>query len=297
MVRQISWSGYAWNVRTTSSGSTPGPNNWSDSTNNAWIDNQGNLHLKITNISGKWYCTEVYTSQTFGPGIFITGMITNPSDPVYDSYTVAGPFYYLNDNNELDIEFSRWNNPNLTVPVGTYTIQPGLSAHSYFDINATNTNNKIVWSSDGKVYFETKNSSGNIIGSWQYTGGHKTASGGTFRLMIWLFEGNPPSDGLEKELVLSSFSYTPGSTLSASLTINPNAIKLGQTAIFTANATGGILPCTYSWNGLPSGCTGSNKNKITCVPRRTGIFNIAITVTDNTGAESAAYGSLTVRRY
>ena len=58
-VRWISFSGYDWWVKTSFGLVGPGPNYFSDSTNNVWLDAQGRLHLRITNRSNQWQCAEV----------------------------------------------------------------------------------------------------------------------------------------------------------------------------------------------------------------------------------------------
>ena len=60
-LRWISFSGYDWWVKTSSGLVGPGPNYFSDSTNNVWLDAQGRLHLRITNRSNQWQCAELVT--------------------------------------------------------------------------------------------------------------------------------------------------------------------------------------------------------------------------------------------
>ena len=69
-VRWISFSGYDWWVKTSPGLVGPGPNYFSDSTNNVWLDAQGRLHLRITNRSNLWECAEVVTRRTFGYGSY-----------------------------------------------------------------------------------------------------------------------------------------------------------------------------------------------------------------------------------
>ena len=65
--RVVLWAGRNWLVKNgTDLG--PGPNDWSDSTNNVWVDASGYLHLKITEVGGNWYCPEVISEQSFGYG-------------------------------------------------------------------------------------------------------------------------------------------------------------------------------------------------------------------------------------
>lgn len=254
MVRQINWSGYIWNVVTDGFGSW-GNNHFSDSTNNVWIDSQGNLHLKITYVNGTWYCSEVTTTNIVGPGTYTVNMVTNPLNPAFDKYTVAGIFYYLDDFNELDIEYSRWDNASNN-NLGQFTVQnsPAVESPTFY-INNESTNNKFIWFSDGKANFEVRDSLNNILSSWQYPGAWKTKAGGVFIIDLWLHGGNPPSDGKEKELVLSSFNYTPTSQVPlGSIGISPLSanVNIGNAVNISAlckdqNGTTMVCP-TLTWS-------------------------------------------------
>lgn len=295
MVRQINWSGYLWNVYTDGWGSWGG-NHFSDSTNNVWIDANNNLHLKITNVGGIWYCAEVETANTVGPGTFITNLVTNPLNPPLDKYTVMGIFYYKGSQDEIDIEYARWGDPNNN-NLGMFTVFTDQKSDTgpHFYINEPNTVNKIAWPSNGKIFWETKDSSNALISSRQYTGPWVTSPGGKFHFNLWLHTTNPPSDGLEKEMVLSSFTYIPeGTNLVASLSTNPNTISTGQSVTFIANVTGGTPPYSYSWQDLPSGCTGTNSNSITCNPNTPGTYNVTVNVTDSANNIRPASGTLVV---
>lgn len=57
----IEFAGHTWNVKSGTGG--PGPNNWSNSNNSVWVDNEGKLHLKIRYINGKWVCAEIYSQD------------------------------------------------------------------------------------------------------------------------------------------------------------------------------------------------------------------------------------------
>jgi len=112
-VRSISFSGYEWWVKDSPGLVGPGPNYFSDSTNNVCLDVQGRLHLRITNQSNQWQCAEVVTKRTFGYGSYrfeldsavneinpsvVLGLFTWSDDPAYS-------------HREIDIECSRWANP------------------------------------------------------------------------------------------------------------------------------------------------------------------------------------------
>ena len=116
----------------------PGPNDYSNSIDNVWKDNQGYLHLRITKKDNKWCCAEVYTKKEgwgYGKYEFELGPVKmrkkdangNISEVDYlDKKVVFGLFTYDSSNfahkshNEVDIEFAQWNDKNIYN--GNYTV-------------------------------------------------------------------------------------------------------------------------------------------------------------------------------
>src|SRR6056297_2921238 len=88
--RTIEFSGIQWHVKNRYT--YPGLNIWSDSPDNVWVDELGMLHLKITNINGKWACSEVWTNESFGHGEYIFHLAGSVND--LDKNIVAGLFLY-----------------------------------------------------------------------------------------------------------------------------------------------------------------------------------------------------------
>lgn len=103
--RAFNWSGFQWSVRENGTGG-PGDNYWSDSEDNVWVENES-LHMRITCRNGTWYCPELSTVDSLGYGNY---SFTVESDlNALPDCVVLGGFTYLDDDNEIDIEFSRWN--------------------------------------------------------------------------------------------------------------------------------------------------------------------------------------------
>src|SRR5207245_9677796 len=48
-------------------------------------------------------------------------------------------------------------------------------------------------------------------------------------------------------------------------------------------ATGGSTDYTYAWMNLPPGCNPRNTASISCQPTTTGIFEVAVNITDSNG--------------
>ncbi len=221
----IQWSGYQWNVK-VGSRLGPGPNNWSDSTENVYIDNQGNLHLKITYSGNEWYCSEITSVDFFGYGIF--NFKVSPM-AYLDTNVVLGMFTYADECHEIDIEYSKWGNPLNSTNAG-FTIQPQNACCAKLPcsptyINDVNTHrfnvqlnqestNSFLWSPN-TINF--KNTIGNLMPpsiQWSippnvYIPEYSTIIPTNVHINLWLYQGNPPQSNLSQEIVISSFQFLP----------------------------------------------------------------------------------------
>lgn len=199
-MRQINWSGMKWNVKSGTWG--PGPNYWSDSIRNVWIDIYGRLHLKIVKYMGKWYCAEIFTAYPVGLGNYMFNVRSNPAK--FANNVVGGLFYYLNDQNEIDIEFSRWEDPlsNNTL-YSVWTPDDGLGSPR-FETDKPKTTHLFRWD-NSKIYFESKD-----VSTWTYTGPHFPMTGGQLHINLWLIGGKAPINCKSQELILSNVEYSPG---------------------------------------------------------------------------------------
>lgn len=66
--RRITFSRREWLVKSCTEACGPGPNYFSDGAGNVWVDGQGKLHLKITNVNGQWRCAEIICREPLGYG-------------------------------------------------------------------------------------------------------------------------------------------------------------------------------------------------------------------------------------
>src|SRR6266404_2070393 len=111
--RGFHWSGFDWRVKASTSPVGPGPNYFSDSTNNVSIDAQGRLHLRITHVAGLWQCAEIALQRTLGYGTYAYH-IASPVDAL-DPHLVLGLFTWSDQpaytNREIDFEGGRWCYP------------------------------------------------------------------------------------------------------------------------------------------------------------------------------------------
>jgi DNA-binding beta-propeller fold protein YncE len=74
----------------------------------------------------------------------------------------------------------------------------------------------------------------------------------------------------------------------------PEEATVDQPVTIFATVEGGMLPLTYTYSGLPPGCTSENASQVTCSPTSTGPYAVEVSVTDSAGGEVSASYNLDV---
>ena len=223
--RSIEFSGYQWEVRQNNYLEGPGPNYFSDSLSNVWVDSLGRLHLKLTYQDGKWYGAEVIHKEALGFGEY-TFYLEAQLDQL-DPNVVLGLFTYDIDSadasmkayREMDIEFAKWGNE--TYPNSQYTIwNPQTIRESHiFDIYSPWGNwsthsfkwkpNQIFFESLGGHYAEAPNNDF-VWQRWNYNS-HLVPDEGLAKIHmnLWLVNGQAPKNNQEVEVIISNFTFEP----------------------------------------------------------------------------------------
>jgi hypothetical protein len=208
----LSFGGYQWAVKQSSGRVGPGPNYFSGSPSNVWVDAAG-LHLTIQKgARNRWSATEVISRQSFGYGTYEWTVASRVDN--LDRNVVLGLFTW-NDapayaHREIDIEFARWSNASDPTN-GQYVVQPYDAPGHLVRITQgplASTTQRFTWR-PGSVTFESLAGT-TVVASWTYTGSDVPVPGGeNARMNLWLFRGLAPSNGQPVEIVLSSFRHTP----------------------------------------------------------------------------------------
>jgi len=103
-----------WGTKVAECPFDPGPNYFSDSTDNVWVDGDDRLHLRsnfeqsrptCVGTRDRWTSAEVYLLDSLGHGTY-TVQLESPVDDL-DPVAVFSPFIYERLNSEFDIEFSQ----------------------------------------------------------------------------------------------------------------------------------------------------------------------------------------------
>lgn len=242
----IYFSGYYWNIKNSKEIKVgPGPNAFTNSPKNIWLDGNNLLHLKITKDSTGWHCSELISAERFGYGRFIfttaSDLTTLNERAVFGLFTWDNYSFQTQANSEVDIEFARWNNASDSLLL-TYSAQPVWFDNAAPYAERTNkpamqvsklkgncthmfkwTPQVITWESyEGDVYPGT-----NLLASWKFDNtnlARKKLEGGlssnpivipapgdstNVRFNLWLLNGLAPANGSESEVVIKSFRYIP----------------------------------------------------------------------------------------
>lgn len=180
-----------------------------------WVDG-GQLHLRIREIDGMWHSAEVYSKACTQYGMHRFFMI-GPLDSL-DKNVVAAPFLYKDDQSEIDIEFAKWGVEN---PVSNtqYVVQPwddpvnrqpfqmtlnGIYSTHYVDWSASAIQFKSIHG-----HYQEPPDTTYLIHEWLYMGNDIPAEEECLRIHInlWLYDGNPPSDGQEAEIIVKAAQF------------------------------------------------------------------------------------------
>ena len=221
--KTIKFSGYDWEIRPSEKNGGPGPNRWEE--NNVSVDPSGYLHLKLTARGGRWYCAEVYTQKAMGFGLYefqIEGRVDR-LDPnvVFGLFNYPQPEVGPDGTNEIDIEFARWGDPSATV--GNYTVWPARAALRQTTRSVAmglgdedRTMHSFAWSPASVMFRSIAGHAEDHpkpLAGWLYQprdpSDRISQKPMPVHINLWCFQGHPPRNGQQVELVVRSFKFTP----------------------------------------------------------------------------------------
>ena len=221
----ITWKGHTWRV---TNGGMAGVAKGNPA--NVSIDAHGYVRLRIVKRDGTYTASEIFTTDRLGYGTYqwqIQGSIDNMDKSTVLGLFPYGPVHHIGKDaeNELDIEFSKWNN---TLCKGAcnadFTFYPatGMVAlkptESDFEINlngGTLTTARLVWtptSVTGTIMsgLQPIGTTANVLKTWTFAPTDATAripqqpipTG----MNLWCFKVLPSSD---QEVILQDFQFVP----------------------------------------------------------------------------------------
>ena len=221
-VRWLKFSGYDWWVKASPALIGPGPNYFSDRTNNVWLDSRGRLHLRITHCSNQWQCAEVVTKRTFGYGSYrfeLESVVNNLNPSV-----VLGLFTWSDNpayaHREIDIECGRWANTN-DVHNAQFVVQPwdfpGHLVRYTVPAGLADSTHCFTWETNRISYqslrggYAINPAPTNILSASVFNRAADVPPSGdeNIRLNLWLINGHAPVGNREVEFIIKRFQFAP----------------------------------------------------------------------------------------
>jgi hypothetical protein len=209
---QIHFSGYDWTIRTAGSDHGGEPNAYDPT--NVWTDDKGHLHLRMAQRNGQWTCAELSLNRSLGYGTY--KLVVQDTAHMRPSAVLG--FFTWDDtrsegfHNELDIELSRWGDPN--AKNAQYVIQPFYVPDNFvrFTVPAGAMTHGFRWQ-PGSVSFKTLEGStaagAKTVSEHVFSSGIPTPAGETIHIDLYDFHHVENPSQQPVEVVIESFEYSP----------------------------------------------------------------------------------------
>ena len=209
-LKTLQFSGYQWEIRETP-GDRGGTRNFYDPAN-AWTDENGFLHLRISRQKERWTSAEVRLSRSLGYGSYrfvVRDVAHLEPAAVFTLFTWDdfGP------PREMDVEISRWGDP--ADKNAQYVIQPyTVPANS---VRFTAPGGALTYWMDwqpGRMAFKTvrgssSNLASDVVAEHVFTSGIPSPADERILMNLYVFQnkGNPLQHGCE--VVIEKFEFLP----------------------------------------------------------------------------------------
>lgn len=209
---------------------------------------------------------------------------TGTGATVTHSYTAAGSFTVL-----LTVSDSG-SPPQVATaqqPVTvTNTPPPALTASFTYSPSSPNAGQQITFSGSangGTTPYSFNWNFGDGLSGTGTTVSHAYSTGGTFTVILTVKDAGTPQQSATSQ---HTVTITNPPTLTASFNYNPSSPEIGQQITFTASASAGTAPYTFSWSfGDGSSTTGSTAAH---TYSSAGTFNVVLSVKDSGSPQQSA---------
>ena len=219
--KRLRFSGYDFKIK-HGKGMGPGPNDWASS--QAFVDTKGRLHLRFSEVRGKWLAGEIESVSRFGFGTYemlFTGDIGGlDRNVVFGFFNYPGAELGPKVETEIDIEFARWSR-SAWKPLN-YTVWPPSgktdNAHKTFSFRKgiRKSLHRFTWERTRIVFYTAELDDDDrpvreITWTFQPPDyeiriGDKPMP---LHFNLWGFQSQRPSDGKPVEVIVNRFTFTP----------------------------------------------------------------------------------------
>lgn len=214
--RTITFSGHEWTVRSSDTPTAPGDNTFSDSPEDLWVDSAGHLNMTLGE-----HATEIRARRPLGYGVYEARFFSRLDR--LDPQAVLGFFTFELPSDhpyhrEIDIEFSRWGNPQMTNM--QFSVQPSSDTENRHRVTMEQdglaTTHRIEWSR-GRVDFVSWHGHGEYPPPEELVISRFSVEGAVvpeprrerIYFNFWRYQGEPLQQTGRETVVVTDFRFTP----------------------------------------------------------------------------------------
>lgn len=208
--KTIHFSGYEWEIRQLASNAGGKLNPYDP--DNARVDQNGMLHLKLVHRDDQWFCADVGLTESLGQGVY-TFLVRDLSelDPaaVLRIYTWE---HFKRFNSQLATEVSRWGNPNTKNT--QFVVFPHYEPNNLYGFETPP--GQVAFSLNwrpGKVHFDANRRDGRkssvSIASHTFDSGVPPPEGARVHISLYVYGNSHIPIRNPAEIIIERFQYVP----------------------------------------------------------------------------------------
>lgn len=260
----INWKGQVWEVTGAEPIGAPSNGQINGNTSNVSVDSNGYLHVKITQSGGTFTGAQLFTQNNLGFGTYqfqIEADLANLEKGVVLGLFPYGPTAGIgvDGENEIDIEFSKWNDPGSGNNADfTYYPQTGHGDSNYtpsfehnFFVNfggATQTTSRIEWTptsinSTIMTGFQPVGTTANVISPNDYYAPSNPSikipqQALPLGINLWTY-GSKPTKALD--IVIRDFTFVPMCTSNCTSSSKSSSSKSSTVTVSSKSSSSSVV--------------------------------------------------------
>ena len=246
----------------------------------------GSLYAQMSagteNIDPLWFSSQISLVKVVGPGTCDSILSVSGIDVPY----LDGSATIMIGTASVDFQVSC---DGYAQDLGSYTLSPGsttiLSTGTWADVNFGQSGlpSSTPWTAS--VESDQKSTSGTLLSFYVPTGSY-----------AWRLSGGAgyfpdPSAGVVSVGSAGIGVSIVWEAVVLQSTAESGTIDIGQSLTFSVSLANGSVGDSFSWTGLPAGCSSANSSTIACAPTAQANYSVEARLTDANGflATSAAF--------
>lgn len=242
------------------------------------------------------------TTATVGEPITFTSTVTGGT-PTYSyawafgdatTSTSADPTHSYSAANTYSVDVVVSDSASHTADSNTLTITVNAVGTGPTPLSASLTASAASGAVDTQVTFSASATGGTTPYGYAWSGLPTGCSGGdvstvpctptaagSFVIQVVVSDSSTPVQTVTETVDYTATSSVTVTPLSVGLSATDATGTVGTAFNFVATVSGGTLPYTFAWSGLPTGCAAVDEATLPCTPTASGSSLVQLTVSDS----------------